>query len=91
MGLVRLQERRCQPELMDEPGLDPERHRQALQGLARINWLSASDRILWHPIRALARELAGKPLRVLDIATGGGDVPIRLWQRATFGKFKCPL
>src|SRR5205085_807704 len=32
--------------------------------------------------KALARERAGRPVRVLDVATGGGDVPIRLWRRA---------
>ena len=67
---------------MDQPGLDPQRHIHALQGLARINWISSSDRILWGPIQALAKRQPDRPLRVLDIATGGGDVPLRLWRRA---------
>jgi SAM-dependent methyltransferase len=62
---------------MDQPGLDPGRHRQALRGLRRINFWSRSAGILWPPLAALARE-ASRPVRVLDIATGGGDVPIRL-------------
>ncbi len=66
---------------MDQPDLDPKRHVHALQGLARINWISSSDRILWGPLQALAKRHPGRPLRVLDIATGGGDVPIRLWRR----------
>ena len=74
---------RCrQPEIMDQPGLSPERHRRALRGLARINFWSGSARILWPGLRDLARELAPRPPRVLDLATGGGDVPLRLWQRA---------
>jgi 2-polyprenyl-3-methyl-5-hydroxy-6-metoxy-1,4-benzoquinol methylase len=73
--------RRLRPELMDQPGLDPGRHRQALRGLGRINFWSRSAGILWPPIAALARA-SGRPLRVLDIATGGGDLPIRLWHKA---------
>jgi SAM-dependent methyltransferase len=82
MWLASLAHRRRQPERMDQPGLDPAQHAQALCGLARINRISASDRILWHSLKALVRAEPGRPLRVLDIATGGGDVPIRLWQRA---------
>lgn len=37
--------------------------------------------MLWPPLRDLARRQA-RTLRVLDIATGGGDVPLRLWRRA---------
>lgn len=82
MALADLQKRRCQPEVMDQPDLDPRQHVAALRGLARINWISASDGILWRPLAALAREHPGRPLRVLDVATGGGDVPLRLWRRA---------
>jgi 2-polyprenyl-3-methyl-5-hydroxy-6-metoxy-1,4-benzoquinol methylase len=82
MLLASLGRRRCQPEIMDQPGLDPAAHVRALRGLARIKWFSASDRILWRPIAALAGRTPGRPLRVLDVATGGGDVPIRLWRRA---------
>jgi ubiquinone/menaquinone biosynthesis C-methylase UbiE len=69
-----------EPEIMDQPGLDPARHRAALRGLARINFLSASASMLWRPLAELAQRLK-RPIRVLDVATGGGDVPIRLWQR----------
>jgi SAM-dependent methyltransferase len=73
-----LGQRNKQPELMDQPDLAAAAHQQALHALARINWLSGSARILWPAIRRLAEEKRGQPLRVLDIATGGGDVPIRL-------------
>jgi 2-polyprenyl-3-methyl-5-hydroxy-6-metoxy-1,4-benzoquinol methylase len=77
-----LQHRNRRPEVMDQPGLSPERHRGALRGLARINFWSGSARILWSGLRDLAREAAPRPLRILDLATGGGDVPLRLWRRA---------
>jgi 2-polyprenyl-3-methyl-5-hydroxy-6-metoxy-1,4-benzoquinol methylase len=67
---------------MDQPGLDVCRHHDALRGLARINFWSGSARLLWPALRALARETAPEPVRVLDVATGGGDVPIRLWHKA---------
>jgi 2-polyprenyl-3-methyl-5-hydroxy-6-metoxy-1,4-benzoquinol methylase len=82
MFLASLAQRRCEPEIMDQPDLDPNVHVRALDGLARVNRISASDRILWTPIAALAHAAPGRALRVLDIASGGGDVPIRLWQRA---------
>ncbi len=74
--------RRCRrPEIMDQPDLDEERHFQALRGLERINFWSGSARILWPAVRTLARQ-TGSPLRLLDVASGAGDVPIRLWHKA---------
>lgn len=75
-----LQNRRCVPEVMDDPNLESDRHHAALSGLIRINWLSGSDRIVWRAVERLAQ--AGRVVRLLDIASGAGDVPIRLWQRA---------
>lgn len=72
-----LAHRHRQPELMDDPALDPAEHRRALAGLARINRLSGSAKVLWPALRKLARQL-NRPLRVLDIATGSGDVPLAL-------------
>ena len=54
--LTSLRQRRCQPEMMDDPQLDPARHVQALACLARINSLSGSARILWGGLVALARD-----------------------------------
>lgn len=73
-----LSRRHLQPELMDQPGLDRAAHDGALAALARINALSGSARILWRELR----QQGSAPLRVLDVATGGGDVPIRLWHKA---------
>jgi SAM-dependent methyltransferase len=73
--------RNLQPEEMDRPDLDAGLHADALRGLARINRLSGSAGTLWPPVRDLARRL-GRPLRVLDVASGGGDVPLRLWEKS---------
>jgi SAM-dependent methyltransferase len=72
-----LEQRRLQPEVMDQPNLDHAQHVRALHGLARINWWSRSARILWPQLLRQARA-TNEPLRVLDLATGAGDVPIGL-------------
>ena len=83
MSLLRaVTERRLQPEIIDQPDIEPGQLHGALRGLERINWWSGSARILWRPIRRLAGERPARPLRILDIATGAGDVPIRLWRKA---------
>jgi len=69
--------RHLQAEMMDQPDLDADQHRRALRGLGRINFWSRSAGILWKPLRDFCREV-GRPLRVLDVATGGGDVVCRL-------------
>src|SRR5436190_1132797 len=69
-------------ELMDDPGLDPAEHRLALAGLARINRISRSADILWPPVARLACRTSGRPVRILDIATGSGDVPLSLVRKA---------
>lgn len=71
-----------EPELMDQPGLNPQAHAQALAGLRRINLLSGSAEQLWPPIRKAAATNTMRPLRVLDVACGGGDLLLRLGQKA---------
>jgi SAM-dependent methyltransferase len=77
-----LAKRSCEPEIMDDPALDPPRHVAALRGLERINRWSRSSGIIWSAIRGLARDAGAEGLRLLDVATGAGDVPIRLIRRA---------
>jgi 2-polyprenyl-3-methyl-5-hydroxy-6-metoxy-1,4-benzoquinol methylase len=62
---------------MDQPGLDRATHHLALDGLRTTNAISRTSQIIWRGI------LDGKilptnrqPLRILDIAAGGGDVMI---------------
>ncbi len=66
---------------MDRPDLDRQSHDSALDALVRINWWSGSAGILWPTIRAWA-QTSSRPLRILDVATGAGDVPLRLWLKA---------
>lgn len=70
------------PELMDDPMLDPREHDRAMRGLRRINLLSDSAGILWKPIARLAGRIEDRPLRMLDVATGAGDVPLALLKKA---------
>ena len=70
-----------QPELMDDPSLDSGLHRQALAGLRRVSLISGTVRTFWKPIAELAAK-SGRPIRVLDVACGGGDTVIDLAQRA---------
>ncbi len=76
-----LAERCREAEIMDRPDLAPELHRRALRGLATLNLLSRSVGIVWPRIASLARKIE-RPVRILDIATGGGDVPLGLWRLA---------
>lgn len=77
-----LSRRRLQPEMMDQPGLDPAEHAAALRGLGRINFLSRSGATLFKAVATIARERPGKPIRVLDVASGGGDVALTIAKRA---------
>jgi 2-polyprenyl-3-methyl-5-hydroxy-6-metoxy-1,4-benzoquinol methylase len=77
-----LRARNRQPELMDDPALDAASHRLALAGLARINRFSNSAGVLWPSLQKLATAIPDRPLRVLDVATGSGDVPLVLVQKA---------
>lgn len=79
--LADLTQRILEPEVMDDAALDAALHCHALSGLSRLNWLSASTRILWGPIARLAGSVR-RPLRLLDVATGAGDHPLLLWRRA---------
>ncbi|MGH7135259.1 MAG: methyltransferase domain-containing protein [Pirellulales bacterium] len=78
MLVLCVKDRRREPEWMDQPGLDSALHDQALIGLRRVNRISRTASRLWRPADHLAKELAGAPLRILDVASGGGDVAIGL-------------
>jgi 2-polyprenyl-3-methyl-5-hydroxy-6-metoxy-1,4-benzoquinol methylase len=67
---------------MDDPALDASEHRRALAQLAQLNSLAAGHRILWPHIETLARIPGHPDIRILDIATGSGDIPVRLARAA---------
>ncbi|MBK6941704.1 MAG: methyltransferase domain-containing protein [Planctomycetes bacterium] len=76
-----LAERVVVPERMDAPDLDPGAHADALRGLRRLNLLAASPRLLWPVLEAFAARTTS-PLRVVDVACGGGDGAIAIARKA---------
>ncbi len=79
---VDVSNRRRTPEVMDDAGLDTALHETALRGLARINFWSGSAGVLWSAIAKSGLAVRGSRLRILDVASGGGDVPIGVWRKA---------
>lgn len=73
--------RRREPELMDAPDLDRGLHLGALDALARVNRVSRTAARAWTEVERLWVE-GRRPVRVLDVACGGGDVLIELARRA---------
>lgn len=79
--------RLLEPEDMDDPSLDPAAHRLALTGLTRLNRVSFAAGAIWRVLereyRAALRHPAGAtPWLLVDIATGGGDLPVWLARKA---------
>lgn len=68
------------PELMDDPGLDPAAHAQALRGLRRLNTLSNASAPVRSAVLSLLSGAGEDPRRasVIDIATGSGDLLVAL-------------
>lgn len=79
-GPFDLRTRRRIPEYMDDPSLEEGRHFRALQDLARINRLCRTARAFWVHLRR--EPVSAEPLRVLDVACGGGDVALALARRS---------
>lgn len=75
-----LEKRNLLPELMDQPGLVESDHHAALAGLSRVNVITRSSNMLWPSIASLAD--GNHPLRILDVASGGGDVTCAIANRA---------
>ncbi len=68
--------------MMDQPDLDVRRHVHALDALGRANAVSRTAAAVWPSIRAVSHGTVEPPLRVLDIACGGGHVLLSLARRA---------
>jgi SAM-dependent methyltransferase len=66
---------------MDSPALDGARHLLALDALARVNAVSLSAGRVWREVERLGRR-GVNPVRVLDVACGGGDVLHAVARRA---------
>jgi len=69
---------RCRvEEKMDAPDLAADQHHAALAGLRRLNRISGVSTSLFRKLARLAESNPpGRPLRVLDVASGSGDLPI---------------
>jgi 2-polyprenyl-3-methyl-5-hydroxy-6-metoxy-1,4-benzoquinol methylase len=65
--------RKREPELMDDPQLNSDSHAEALRGLEALNLVSTSSDLVWSPIKKLSLETQ-RTLRVLDLASGSGDI-----------------
>ena len=72
--------RELQDELMDDPRLGPREHLRALEALAVVNRLSFTAGRVWREVRRQGG--SNTPLRVLDVACGGGDTVRALKRRA---------
>lgn len=73
--------RHRQAEIMDSLDLDERRHLIALDALQRINRFSGTVAQLWSDIRPTAVRYRDRPLNLLDLACGGGDVALGLESR----------
>lgn len=73
-----LQKRTTEKELMDNLAIDSGRFIGSLKGLYRLNRAMRSPHILWPVVRAMATTISDRPLRILDVACGGGDNLITL-------------
>jgi 2-polyprenyl-3-methyl-5-hydroxy-6-metoxy-1,4-benzoquinol methylase len=68
--------RQVTAELMDAPDVDPAEHERALRALRRLNRLSRAARMIATPVNELAARRGLLRLSLLDVACGGGDVPV---------------
>jgi 2-polyprenyl-3-methyl-5-hydroxy-6-metoxy-1,4-benzoquinol methylase len=78
MTLIWRNHRQVKPEIMDEPDVAEAAHVSALEGLGRINRTSRAAVHMAEPIVAMARRRNLKRVSMLDVACGGGDVPIEI-------------
>lgn len=81
--MISVKTRDRQPEWMDQPDIDRELHAHALKGLARVNLISGAVRSLAGPITDIAAKNPSRTVRILDVASGGGDIAIGLKKHLT--------
>jgi 2-polyprenyl-3-methyl-5-hydroxy-6-metoxy-1,4-benzoquinol methylase len=66
---------------MDQPDLSVREHRHALQAIGRVNLVSQTAATFWPAILDVAAHTPGRPIRILDLACGGGHVTVSLARR----------
>ena len=71
-------------ERMDEPDQDAGQLALSLADLRRVNRFLGGTRVALHHLARLVRALGRPEVRVLDVATGSGDIPLHVaaWGRA---------
>lgn len=74
--------RSYEPELMDHPGHSEEEMAAVMRDLERVNRRLGGVRSLWRPLEAMLRATPRTELTILDVGTGGGDVPRAIQDRA---------
>lgn len=68
--------RRRGHEILDDPTIDPALARRSLHDVVLANRLFGGRRAILREVRRLLRDLPpGRPIRLLDIGTGLGDIP----------------
>jgi len=65
-------------EFLDIPGQDPRALAALLLDLRRVNQRYGGLRLVLRYLDAFARQIPHRPLRVLDVATGGADIPVEI-------------
>lgn len=81
--MVSILDRDRRPELMDRPDTPEAELRRSLADLRAVNrWLGGTRRLL-RLVRPMVRVIDARPIRILDVATGSGDIPVALarWAR----------
>ncbi|MFI5174277.1 MAG: methyltransferase domain-containing protein [Terriglobia bacterium] len=78
-----------QEELLDTDGGSPEETAASLRDLRRINQYLGGHRASLVPIRRLVRSLSLKQFSLLDVATGGADLPVAVSQWARRAHLPC--
>jgi 2-polyprenyl-3-methyl-5-hydroxy-6-metoxy-1,4-benzoquinol methylase len=69
-------QRSVKEEIMDRPDVEADAHAEALAGLRRINVASKVSAQMAAPIIEMARRRKLARISMLDVACGGGDVPV---------------
>jgi ubiquinone/menaquinone biosynthesis C-methylase UbiE len=70
-------------ELMDEPAQDPAELARSLADLRGVNRWLGGTRVVLHHLEALFARHPRPAYRILDVATGSGDIPLQVarWAR----------
>ena len=76
-----MKHRHLVPELMDDPMLEMHEHRRALAGLRRVNRLCSPGRWIAQAIQNSSAKIPNRPIEILDLGCGSGDVAIDVLRR----------